>query len=69
MITLYGLDLEIFQAILMVYVFGYGITLGLRNTAHRVLSLFKGKYSQSSLGKILDALWYGCIFVLVGSLV
>ena len=69
MINLYGYTLEIYQVILLVYVIGYGIVLGVSNTFWRFVSLFGGEYQQSDFGKIMDALWYGCIFVLVGMLV
>jgi hypothetical protein len=68
-IELFGKAFEIWQALLMVYIFGYGIVLGLRNTFFRFLSLFGGNFSQTSAGQLLDAAWYGSIFILTGSLV
>lgn len=68
MITLYGYSLELYQVILSIYVIGYGIVLGLGNTFARFMSLFTRSYHQSDLGKVLDSMWYGCIFVLIGTL-
>tara|TARA_Y100001956_G_scaffold62345_1_gene62353 strand:+ start:441 stop:650 length:210 start_codon:yes stop_codon:yes gene_type:complete len=69
MIILFGHQVEIYQAILLTYVIGWGVVYGVRNTFARFVSLFTGVYNQSNLGVLLDALWYGCIFILVGTLV
>ena len=69
MITLYGFELEIYQVVLLIYVVGYGLVLGICNTWNRFRCLFVGVYIQSTRGRLLDGLWYGCIFVLVGTLV
>ncbi len=70
MITLFGQELEIYQAVLLVYIVGYGLVLGVSNTCYRVFSLLTGKsLNQSDLGKLTDGLWYGAIFILVGTLV
>lgn len=68
MITLYGYSFEVYQVFLLVYIVGYGITFGIMNTLKRIISLFTGNYyNQSDLGMLLDGLWHGCIFVLLGS--
>lgn len=69
MITLFGHQVEIYQAILLTYVLIWSFMYGVRNTFVRFVSLFTGVYEQSNLGIVLDALWYGCIFILVGTLV
>ena len=68
MISLFGYSLEIYQVILLMYVVGWGLVNGVRNTFLRFIALFGGSYRQSTLGVSLDALWYGSIFLLVGML-
>lgn len=63
MIELYGKEVEIYQMILIMYVIGWSAVHVIR-----LVSLFTGRYSQSMVGNCLDALWYGCIFILVGTL-
>ena len=68
MIELFGQQVEIYQVILIMYVVGWGTVAAVQSTVYRFISIFTGGYTQSTLGKCLDALWYGCIFVLVGTL-
>ncbi len=70
MITVYGYSLEVYQVFLVSYLVSYGLMFGVRNTYLRVYSLFNvGDYRQGDKGKLLDMVWYGSAFVLLGTLV
>jgi len=69
MITLFGQEVEIYQLVLLGFVIGWGMVAGFMNTFYRFVSLFGGGFQQSTLGMCIDAVWCGCIFVLVGTLV
>ena len=69
MITLFGQEVEIYQLVLLGFVMGWSVVAGFMNTFYRFVSLFGRGFQQSTLGMCIDAVWYGCIFVLVGTLV
>jgi hypothetical protein len=54
------MDLSII--IIFSLVFGYGISTGFRNTAFRIKCMFSDdRFSQNSVGYILDSLFYAGI--------
>ena len=54
--------MSIFEMIIFIVTFAYGVAFGISNTYHRIRSVFLNLlYRQDDLGMTLDFIWYASL--------